>query len=147
MMTPAEREKHLIAIVKKKKTNNGIHSKWTDDEKMVRRDFIYYWYGKGKSDAQMGKLIVETLGCNYTTARSYIRDANEYLAELSKENIQTYREKMIEKLEQLAEEALATRDRKTALACYDQISKLNGAYTQKIEADLKGDIKFEFGGE
>lgn len=31
------------------------------------------------------------------------------------------------------------------LAAYDQINKINGNYTQKIEADVNATIKFEFG--
>ena len=56
---------------------------------------------------------------------------------------------MVEKLERLADDALAHNDRKSALSAYDQINRLNNAYTQKIEADVNQEttISFKFGND
>ena len=54
---------------------------------------------------------------------------------------------MIEKLERLAADAEAHNDRKSMIAAYEQISKLKGAYTTKVEADINGELRFKFGDE
>lgn len=102
--------------------------------------------GLGKSYAKMRYELAERWDCTQKQVEVYIADARKALLKTSQENIEEYRTKMIEKLERLAEEAEANGDRKSALAAYDQINKLNGAYTTKIEADVKEDIRFDFGG-
>ena len=67
------------------------------------------------------------------------------MIETNKETIEEYRNKMMEKLERLAKDAEEAGDRKSMLAAYEQINKMNGVYTQKVEADVKGEIKFDFG--
>ena len=51
------------------------------------------------------------------------------------------------KLESLAEEATEARDRKSALRAYEQISKLAGLYSEKLEVQAQTEIKFDFGND
>ena len=52
---------------------------------------------------------------------------------------------LMHKLEALAEDATNARDRKSALRAYDQISKLAGLYTEKVEVQQDTNIHFDFG--
>lgn len=149
MMTEQERDKviaHAIEIRRPNSAKNSI-KKWSDEELNLRREAIYAEMGKGKSIMQMCYELAERWGCNQQMVGKYITEARKYLKEASAEHIEEYRAKMIEKLERLAADAEAHNDRKSMLAAYDQISKLSGAYTTKIEADVKEEIKFDFGGE
>lgn len=142
---PDERDdyiKHTIANLAK---CGGKSHKWFPHEIAVRRESIYYWLGQGKSKMALRSFLGERWGVSGPTIEKYVRDAVKALLEEAKESQEEFRKKMIEKLERLADDAIRHGDRKSALAAYEQISKLNGAYTNKVEASLNTDIKFKFG--
>ena len=144
-MTIEERDKYIRDTARRKRESGGANKAWTDEEKIIRHEAILYELGLGKSIAQMTHELIERWGVSDKTITNYIKECRQYLAEKGMENIEEYRSKMIEKLERLAADAQLAGDRKTMLAAYDQISKLSGAYTQKVEADVKQEIKFDFG--
>ena len=149
MLTIEERDTLLRNAHIRHTKNGGNRRKWTDDEISVRREAIYHEMGLGKSYAQMVFELQERWGASNRTVRAWISDAKAELVRQNDGNKEEYINKMVEKLERLAEDALAHNDRKSALAAYDQINRLNGAYTQKIEADVKEEtvVSFRFGNE
>ena len=149
MMTVEERDNFMRSAHKRHTQNGGNRKKWTDDEVSVRREAIYHEMGLGKSYSQMVFDLQERWGASNRTIRAWISDAKQELIRQNDENKEEYLNKMIEKLERLAEDALAHNDRKSAIAAYDMVNKLNNAYTQKIEADVKGEttISFRFGND
>lgn len=146
-MTVEERDGIIRRAIAMRKETHTPKRKWEEAELNLRNEAIYHEMGLGKSYAKMCFDLAERWGCTQKMVQSYITTARKALSETAKENIEEYRTKMIEKLERLADDAKAAGDRKSVLAAYDQISKLSGAYTTKVEADVNAEIKFDFGGE
>lgn len=149
MMTVEERDNFIKEAIERHKQFGRPLKTWTEDELAVRREAIYREMGQGKSYSQMVFELMDRWGASNKSVRNWIADAKAELVKQNKENKDEYVNKMVEKLERLADDALAHNDRKSALAAYDQINKLNGAYTQKIDAEVKGDtiISFRFGND
>ena len=144
-MTIEERDTYLRGIIQTKKEARGNGKVWAEADKMLRNEAIYEEMGKGKSYSQICFELAERWNCSQSTIYDYITAARKALIETNKETIEEYRNKMMEKLERLAKDAEEAGDRKSMLAAYEQINKMNGVYTQKVEADVKGEIKFDFG--
>lgn len=147
-MTIEERDAYIAEAIRRR-SNDGKspRKKWTPEEVEVRNEAIFDELGKGKSLMKIYYELSDRWGCAQSSIEKYVREAKKALMQKATEGIEEYRSKMIEKLERLAEEAERSGDRKSMLAAYDQISKLSGAYTNKIEANVDAEIKFEFGGE
>lgn len=144
-MSPSERDGYIKGLIAKHRNARGSNQKWSDDEVIVRREAVYYWMGRGKSKHQLKVFLSELWDCEIKSAARYVLDAEKALCQQDEETIQEFRLKQIEKLQRIADDALEAGDRKSALAAYDQINKLNAAYTSKVEADVKGDMRFDFG--
>lgn len=149
MMTIEERDKYIATVIKEKIVAKGNCKIWSEEDKLIRDEAIYHEMGKGKSTAQIAYELTERWECKVQTVYRYIKEAKQRLIQINKENPEAFRNKMMEKIERVARKAEEAGDRKSMLAAYDMLNKLNGAYTQvqKVEADVKSDIKFEFGGE
>lgn len=145
LLSQAERDNRIRSIIEVKKNSEGANRKWTEDEVTLRRECVYYWLGRGKSRTQLKVFLAELWDCTPRSVYTYIKDAEDALTAEARDNIEEYRKKMIEKLQRIADDAMAAGDRKSALLAYEQINKLEGAYTQKVEADIKGDVHFDFG--
>lgn len=143
--TPEERDNYIKDALARMKAAGGRSKRWRENDIIIRRESIYYWMGQGKSRNALRLFLADLWDCSFHAVDNYIKDALDTLAQSSVEKNDEYRTKMIEKLERVAEDAMNNGDRKSALAAYEQMSKLNGAYTQKVEADLHTDIKFKFG--
>jgi hypothetical protein len=147
-MTIEERDAMIADSIKRRSNRgNSSNKKWTEEELNLRHEAIFQEMGKGKSQMQIAFELSQRWGCNQGTVERYIAEAKKSLQEKAVENIEEYRSKMIEKLERLAADAEAHNDRKSMIAAYEQISKLKGAYTTKVEADINGELRFRFGDE
>lgn len=144
-MTIEERDTYLRGVIQTKKEAKGNGKVWAEADKMLRNEAIYYEMGLGKSYSQIMFDLSERWNCSQQTISDYITAARKALIETNKETIEEYRNKMMEKLERLAKDAEEAGDRKAMLSAYEQINKMSGVYTQKVEADVKGEIKFDFG--
>ena len=145
IMTPEERDWYLASLIRAKCVAKGNARTWSESDRQLRNEALYYEMGLGKSYAQICNELSERWGCHLETIRKYIRLARRDLLEMSKESIEEYKAKMMEKLERLAADAERSHDRKTILAAYDQMNKIIGAYIQKVEANVKETITFDFG--
>lgn len=158
-LTPEEIDEHIKALlaVNPQKGGKGTPKGytrgrrypcvWTDADLMLRRQVILDLVGQGLSKRRVNEEMCARWGVSLTSAYAYYNDAMNYMVADNKDVIDKYRDIQISRLESLAEDALAHNDRKSALAAYDQLSKLTGQYVQKIEAEVKEDqtIRFEFG--
>lgn len=144
-MTIEERDAYLKALIDEKFTSRRANRAWTDEDRILRDEAIYHEMGLGKSNSQIAYDLSERWGCHFGTIMRYIKEAKQRLIATNNENPEMFKNKMMEKLERLAKNAEEHGDRKSMLAAYDQINKINGNYTQKIEADVNATIKFEFG--
>ena len=147
-MTIEERDAFIANSIRSRSHGSkGTTKKWSPEEIEIRNEAIFEELGKGKSIMKIRYELSQRWGCGHTSIEKYIREAKKALMEKATEGIEEYRSKMIEKLERLAEDAELAGDRRSMLAAYEQISKLQGAYSTKVEAEINGDIRFKFGDE
>ena len=102
---------------------------------------------KGLTKASCVQEIMSRWDVAEQTARNYIKDAMDYIAENYKEDTEHLKDVLMFKLESLAEDASLHNDRKSALKAYDQISKLAGLYDEKLKVEAETVIKFGFDGD
>lgn len=127
------------------KTKPQKNNSWDEDIVALRRRVIMEMLGKGKSKMTISKELGARWDISESTAYNYIKDTFKYIAEHYKEDYDKLKDILMHKLESLAEEATEARDRKSALRAYEQISKLAGLYTEKVEMQTETNIKFNFG--
>lgn len=123
------------------------NNSWDEDIVVLRRRTIMEMLGKGMSKMSIAKDLETRWDISNTTAYNYIRDTFKYIADNYKEDYDKLKDILMHKLEALAEDATNARDRKSALRAYDQISKLAGLYTEKVEVQDNTTIEFRFGND
>lgn len=121
------------------------NNSWDEDVVVLRRRTIMEMIGKGMTRMSIAKDLEKRWDISNTTAYNYIRDTFKYIAENYKQDYDKLKDILMHKLESLAEEATQARDRKSALRAYEQISRLAGLYTEKVEVQAQTEIKFDFG--
>lgn len=123
------------------------NNSWDEDIVALRRRTIMEMLGKGMSKMSISKDLGKRWDISESTAYNYIKDTFKYIAENYKEDYDKLKDILMHKLECLAEEATDARDRKSALRAYEQISKLAGLYTEKVEVQQDTNIHFDFGND
>jgi hypothetical protein len=123
------------------------NNSWDEDVVVLRRRTIMEMIGKGMTRMSIAKELEKRWDISNTTAYNYIRDTFKYIAENYKEDYDKLKDILMHKLESLAEEATEARDRKSALRAYEQISRLAGLYSEKLEVQAQTEIKFDFGND
>lgn len=147
-LTPEEQDNIIKKIVNSTSPRGGKRKNaWTDYALNIRRQVILDLLGQGLSHTRITQELMARWGVCISTAWNYYNDAVAFLTEDTEVVKANAREIMIQRLEALAEDALAHNDRKSALSAYEQLNKLNALYVNKIEADVKEDttIRFNFG--
>jgi transposase len=139
------RDEHHRLSWKTCKNKAQKNNSWDEDIVALRRRVIMEMLGKGKTKMSISKELGTRWDISESTAYNYIKDAMKYIAENYKEDYDKLKDILMHKLESLAEEATQARDRKSALRAYDQISKLAGLYTEKVEVQQDTNIHFDFG--
>lgn len=120
---------------------------WREDILYIRRQEIMKLYGKGMTKISIMNEVMDRWGCTKSSAHKYVTDALTFIADSYKEDADKLKEVIMHRLESLAEDAMGSRDRKSALKAYDQISKLAGLYEDKVKVEADTTIKFDFGGD
>lgn len=159
-MTPEEIDEHIKALTNENPRRGGKGQPrkgrkrgelgstiWSEADVMLRRQVVLDLLGQGLSKRRVCEEICSRWEVSASAAYIYYHDALDAMVADNKEVVEKYRDLQIGRLEALAEDALAHNDRKSALTCYEQLNKIGGLYTQKIEADVKEDttIRFTFG--
>lgn len=120
---------------------------WFKEPLLLRRQAVMKMLSKGLTKASCVKEIMSRWDVCEESARNYIKDAMEYIAENYKDDTEHLKDILMFKLESLAEDASLHNDRKSALKAYDQISKLAGLYEDKVKVEADTTIKFGFDGD
>lgn len=103
---------------------------------------------KGKSKEFLVDFVVNNYNLSEITANNYIRAAYKMVNDWTTEKLNELKSIQQERIEALFNEAVESNDRTNALKALDLINKMNGYYTEKIEADVTvTDYTFKFGGE
>lgn len=144
----SEEEKDAIILeeINRVKKRKKQFQAWNEGPLLLRRQVVMDMLGKGMSRAHTVREIMARWNVCVTTANAYVNDVNKYIAESYKEDTNSLREVIFHKLEALAEDAIANRDRKSALKAYEQMSKLGGLYEDKVKVEADTTITFDFGG-
>lgn len=119
-------------------------NRWNEAELCLRRQVITDLLCQGLSSTRVKQELMSRWEVSGASAIHYIKDAIESMASDNEVFIEKARDIMLHKLEGIAEDALAHNDRKSALSAYEQMNKISGLYKDKIEADVKTEIKFDF---
>lgn len=119
--------------------------KWGEDALLCRRQLIAKWLGQGQSKLTIIQRLMNVWGVSQGCSYEYLNDAKAYIVDVYSGDGQKLAEQMIAKLESIAEDAMANRDRKAALKAYDQISKIQGLYEEKVKVENDVVISFDFG--
>lgn len=119
---------------------------WTDSMLELRNMVCMEYMRQGYSKQKCIEKIQSRLGVSQPTAKNYYDTAINHLLEDGEEIRNEARKKSLERLNQVAEEAMKSGNLKIALSAYDQINKIEGLYTQKQEIKID-DIEtvFKFG--
>lgn len=146
-LTPEEADKVIMERIastpKKGGTRKGV---WTESELAIRDNVILeYICRQGLSRAECTRQISDRWQVNISTAGRYIKEAFDRLAQDNEEFKADAREKQIERLENLLQTLQEREMYDQAIKVLDQLSKINGLYTEKKEVSLNdGNIKFTF---
>lgn len=145
-LTAEEKSAIVLAEIDRLRQKRKNKHTWQETPLLLRRQIIIDLLGQGLSKTRIVEELMARWGIENSIAYKYINDAYDYIAELYKDDSDKLKEIALSKLESLAEDAIASRDRASALKAYDQINKLQGLYEEKLKTENKTSITFDFGG-
>lgn len=150
ILTTEEIDNIIKAEIFRLNPHNGVKGpkkglSWREEQLFLRRQEIMKLYGKGMTKMSIMNEVMERWGCTKSSAHKYVTDALSFIAESYKEDADKLKDIIMHRLESLAEDAMGSRDRKSALKAYDQISKLAGLYEEKVKTENMTTIQFDFG--
>jgi len=115
---------------------------------MLRTNELMKLIRQGKSKAKLIEYAKNEWGVNELNASKYIHDACLKLESYYEKEAEKAKVIQLERVESILEDALKSKDNKTALSALDMINKLYSLYVDKQEVDHKvSEWKFEFNGE
>lgn len=145
-MTDEEVDAVIIPVIEDCKRNAQKHGKitWTEPLLNLRNSVIFdLMFKRGYSKAK----TIQTLQARWQIANQrcyiYINEAMDALRETYNDDLEDFRKKQLEKLQQLYDDALAHNKHKEAIQALDQINKLKGMYEEKQTITIN-EIKFDF---
>lgn len=125
---------------------HDVSHRWPESTVYVRRMGILNWMAQGLSKRRIIEKMTEQWTVTAQAGYEYIKDAVNYLKEIEEQTKPEWKQVIIEKLEAVAEDALAHGDRKAAIKAYEQISKITGIEDNRLTIGGDAPIKFDFGG-
>lgn len=147
-MSPDQQDALILSCINRTSARGGSsngQSIWNENAILVRRQVILELMGQGLSNIRIKYELCSRWGIAMNTANNYIKDAIAFMQEGNRDIAESVRDVMMEKIEAIAEDALQNNDRKSALQAYDQLNKMLGHYTTKIEAEVDTDNTIHFG--
>lgn len=121
--------------------------KWSDQELEVIDNVIWqYMTEQGLSRERTAQQLHERWGIAMITARLYIKNAINRMANTYNENTDELRKIFLERCENIIQEALESRQKDTALKAMDLMAKSLGFYKEQKDINVSGEstIKFDF---
>lgn len=120
---------------------------WTDYLKRIRRIAVLRLIRQGKSNAKIITELMDRWGiASDMTVKSYIDDALNDLKDLDSEPL-IKKQAIEEMLRDTMEKCMAEGRTKEAMNALDMLNKMGGNYINKVEAEIKTEIEFKFGGD
>lgn len=148
-LTDEEIDEILLPFIKELKEASSNHRRtpaWTDYMKDLRRIAILRLVRQGKANSQIVLELHDRWGIKLARIKTYISDCLENLSELDDEPL-LKKKKIEEMLEETLEACKREHRYKDAMQALDMLNKMGGNYISKVEAEIKTEIQFDFGGE
>jgi len=148
-ITPDEADNAIKAHIEDARKCRSNGHPWPSDLLLIRNSIIVeYICRQGLSNYNCALQISSRWGIAVKTAQAWIREAMSCLAEYAETDLEKLRQKHIERLEDILEDALNNGSNDVALKSLDQLSKILGLNVDKKDVKLSGGdepIKFDFG--
>ena len=145
-LTPEEIDAAMKTRINEHRDIKGSRNReWQEDELMMRRQVILDYMGQGLSRRRIVEHLCDRWGINLRTAYVYYTDAIRFLAKDSEKFVEFNRDKMIERLEYICNEAVDSGNYREAVMACAEMNKILGlaAETKKIEIkELQTTFKF-----
>lgn len=120
---------------------------WTEDELLLRDAVIMsYIVENGLSKFRTVQQIMSRWDISNDTAKRYVNEAIHRFAEEITDKGEQVKKVFIEKVENIASEALNSLQYDTALKAYTEIGKMMGFYREQKDVTINGelDVNFKF---
>jgi len=147
-LSDEEIDEMIRPVIKEMKEAAGNHKRvpsWNDNMKAIRRVAVLRLIRQGKSNAKIVNELQDRWGISYQNGKSYIDDALKGLQELDSEPL-IKKQAIEEMLRDTMEKCMAEGRQKEAMQALDMLNKMGGNYVTKVEAEIKTEIEFNFGG-
>lgn len=142
-LTPEEIDTMIKAHLDEVKRTH--QHQWQQDELLIRNAVILeYICVQGLSNRQTALQISDRWQISIHTATEWVKSALNTLGEHVTPNIEDARNKHLERLEAILQDALDRSATDTALKAMDQISKILGLNSEKKEVNVNETISFDF---
>ena len=145
-MTEEEVDAIILPVIQDCKDRNQKNGKirWTEPLLALRNSVIFdLMYKRGYSKRK----TIDTLRARWQISEQrcyiYINEATEALIATYNDDIETVRNKQLEKLQELYDDCMSHNKQKEALMAMEQINKLKGLYEERQNITIN-EIKFEF---
>lgn len=151
LMTPEEIDNFIKAEVNRLGPNTKGHPRrkdgasWRPEALLLRRQAIMRMLGEGKTKWTIISEVMRRWGVAEKTAKTYVNDCYKFVADSYREDTESLREILVHRLESMVEDAISSRDRKSALKAYEMLAKISGVLDDKIRLEGETTIKFDFG--
>lgn len=119
------------------------HRMWTEPMLAIRRQAIIDHYAQGNTVRELIGDIMDRWEATDKQARTYVKDALEWLQEGNEEFRDYNRDQQIEKLERIAKDAKSAGEYKAAVAAIAEVNKLLGLGEQKVNVSVERVFKFD----
>lgn len=127
---------------------NSKKNAWTEEELELRNAVIMQYIAEqGLSRERAAQQITNRWNITIKTARGWVKQAIDAFARSYTEEDQEQQRRMwLERVEQILQDAIDSRDKASALKAMDLIGKSMGIYAEKKDVNVNGDvdIKFDF---
>ena len=127
---------------------NSKKGAWTPEEMELRNAVIMqYICEQGLSRERTAQQIFNRWNIALGTARNWVKAAIDSFAKTYAEEAQENNRKMwLERVEQILQDAIDSRDKQSALKAMDMMGKAYGIYTEKKDINIEGNatISFDF---
>lgn len=145
-MTDEEVDAIIVPVIEdcKNKVQKKGKIRWTEPLIALRNSVIFdLMYKRGYSKRK----TIDTLRARWQIAEQrcyeYINAATDALMATYTDDIETVRNKQLEKLQEIYDDSMEHNDRKTALKALDQMNKIKGIYEEKAQITVEN-IQFTF---
>ena len=141
-------EQEAVAYIGRRIAEHRTSNKkagWTDEDLYIRHQLIINWITQGMAPMDIIRHIRNVWECAQSSASLYVKQAMQYLTQMSDEYRDNIRDAQIAKISRWAEECRLMGKYLEASKFTDQLNKMIGAYSdRKVEVTSDGQITVTF---